>query len=93
VGLGGEAKQARGSPPQPEKRQEPPLELLTIRELEVLRLLAQGKHNSEAAQDLRIGTGTIKVHVHHIISKPGVSDRTEAVVRAIDLGLLAPESG
>jgi DNA-binding NarL/FixJ family response regulator len=94
VGLDGEAKQEAGPPQRSEKRQEePPLELLTDRELEVLRLLGQGKHNSEVAQELGIGTGTIKVHVHHIISKLGVSDRTQAVVRAIDLGLLAPESG
>jgi DNA-binding NarL/FixJ family response regulator len=94
VGLGGEAEQERGSPPQSEKRQELPLpELLTDRELDVLRLVAQGRHNSEIGQDLGIATGTIKVHMHHINSKLGISDRTKAVVRAIDLGLLAPESG
>ena len=93
VGMGGEAEQERGSPPQPETRQELPLELLTDRELDVLRLVARGKSNPEIGQELGIGTGTIKVHVHHIISKLGISDRTQAVVRAIDLGLLAPESG
>ena len=92
VGLGGEAKQETGSPPQSEKGQESPPELLTGRELEVLRLLAQGKHNPQIAQELGIGKGTVKVHVHHIISKLGVSDRTQAVVRAIELGLLTPES-
>jgi len=92
VGLGGEAKQERGLPPQSEKRQEPPPELLTDRVLEVLRLLVQGKHNPEIAQDLGISNGTVKIHVHHITSKLDVSDRTKAVVRAIDLGLLAPES-
>jgi DNA-binding NarL/FixJ family response regulator len=66
--------------------------LLTDRELEVLRLLAQGKHNPEVAQELGIGNGTVKIHVHHIISKLDVSDRTEAVVHAIDLGLLTPAS-
>jgi DNA-binding NarL/FixJ family response regulator len=84
VSLDGESKQERGSPLP---------ELLTDRELEVMRLLARGKHNSEIAQALGIGQGTVKIHVHHIISKLGVSDRTEAVVHAIDLGLLAPESG
>ena len=94
VSLGGEAEQERSSPPQSEKRQEePPLELLTDRELDVLRLVAQGRHNSEVAQDLGVTTGTIKVHMHHINSKLGISDRTQAVVRAIDLGLLAPDSG
>jgi DNA-binding NarL/FixJ family response regulator len=93
VGMGGEAEQEAGSPPQSEKRQELPLELLTDRELEVLRLVAQGRHNSEIGQDLGVTTGTIKVHMHHINNKLGISDRTQAVVRAIDLGLLAPESG
>ena len=94
VDMGGEAKQERGSPPRSEKRQElPPPELLTDRELDVLRLVAQGRHNSEIGQDLGIATGTIKVHMHHINSKLGISDRTKAVVRAIDLGILAPVSG
>ena len=92
VSLGGEAEQERGSAPRSEKRQEPPLELLTDRELDVLRLVAQGKHNLEIAQYLRISKGTVKIHVHHVISKLNVSDRTEAVVHAIGLGLLAPES-
>jgi DNA-binding NarL/FixJ family response regulator len=93
LSMGGEAEQERGSPPQSEKRQKPLPELLTDRELDVLRLVAQGRHNSEVAQDLGIGTGTIKVHMHHINRKLGISDRTQAVVRAIDLGLLAPDSG
>ena len=94
VGLCGKAEQERGSPPQSEKRQELPLpELLTDRELDVLRLVAQGRHNSEVAQDLGVTTGTIKVHMHHINRKLGIPDRTQAVVRAIDLGLLAPDSG
>jgi len=93
VGMGGEAKQERASSPQPKKHQEPPLDQLTQRELDVLRLLARGKNNTEIAQDLGIGRGTIKGHMHHIISKLGVSGRTQAGVRAINLGLLAPESG
>jgi DNA-binding NarL/FixJ family response regulator len=93
VSLGGEAEQERGSPLQSEKRQEPLPELLTDRELDVLQLVAQGRHNSEIGQDLGIATGTIKVHMHHINSKLGISDRTKAVVRAIDLGILAPVSG
>ena len=94
VGLSGEAKQEKGSPPRSEKRQELPLpELLTDRELDVLRLVAQGRHNSEVAQDLGVATGTIKAHMHHINLKLGISDRTQAAVRAIELGLLAPDSG
>jgi NarL family two-component system response regulator LiaR len=90
--LDGEAKQEPGEFPQSEKRREPPPELLTNRELEVLRLLAQGKHNPEIARNLAISEGTVKIHVHHIISKLGVSVRTGAAVRAIALGLLTPSS-
>jgi DNA-binding NarL/FixJ family response regulator len=61
---------------------------LTPRELDVLRLLAQGKTNREIAAALIVSAGTIKVHVEHIIAKLGVSDRTQAAVRALELGLL-----
>ncbi len=65
-------------------------ERLTRREIEVLRLLAQGKTNREIAQALVVSTGTVKVHVEHIIAKLGVSDRTQAAVRGIELGLIGP---
>jgi DNA-binding NarL/FixJ family response regulator len=64
--------------------------MLTSRELEVLRLLAQGKTNQDIADDLRISRATVKVHVQHIIAKLEVSDRTQAIVRAFKLGLLQP---
>ncbi|NTW98149.1 MAG: response regulator transcription factor [Oscillochloris sp.] len=70
---------------------EPPLEThvqLTRREQEVLGLIAQGKTNREIGQLLTISLGTVKIHVEHIIGKLGVSDRTQAAVRAIELGLL-----
>ena len=63
---------------------------LTSRELEVLRLLAQGKTNQDIAEDLRISRATAKVHVQHIIAKLGVSDRTQVIVRAFELGLTRP---
>lgn len=63
-------------------------ERLTPRELDVLRLLTQGKTNREIAGDLVISAGTVKIHVQHIIAKLGVSDRTQAAVRSIELGLL-----
>lgn len=66
------------------------LEELTPRELEVLRLVAQGKTNQEIAESLFITRATAKVHVQHIIRKLEVSDRTQAVVRAFDLGIVAP---
>jgi DNA-binding NarL/FixJ family response regulator len=69
--------------------QQPPLpNPLTPRELEVLRLVAQGKTNRAISEQLVITAGTVKLHVEHIIAKLGVSDRTQAAVRAIQLGLL-----
>jgi len=61
---------------------------LSEREYEVLRLLVQGKTNPEVAQQLTISVGTVKIHVEHILAKLRVSDRTQAAVRAIELGLL-----
>ena len=66
----------------------PPLEDLTPRELEVLALVAQGKTNPQIAQELAISRGTAKIHVQHIIGKLRVSDRTQAVVRASQRGLV-----
>jgi DNA-binding NarL/FixJ family response regulator len=71
-----------GSPPKP----------LSGRELEVLRLVARGKTNQEIAQVLGLSALTVKTYVQRIIGKLGVSDRTQAAVRAAKLGLLAPES-
>ena len=64
------------------------VESLTPRELEVLGLMKLGRTNREIAADLVISLGTAKNHVEHIISKLGVSDRTQAVVRALELGIL-----
>lgn len=98
--LAKEVKQEVKSTPQSEKRQEssleppvePPREPLTPRELEVLRLLSEGQSNPEIARTLVISKATAKVHVERIIRKLGVSDRTQAAVRAIKLGLASPES-
>ncbi len=68
---------------------ETPVEPLTAREQQVLRLLMQGKTNREIARELIISPGTVKVHVEHIIAKLGVSDRTQAAVRALELGLVS----
>jgi len=61
---------------------------LTPRELEVLGLMKLGRTNREIAADLVISLGTAKNHVEHIITKLGVSDRTQAVVKALELGIL-----
>jgi len=63
---------------------------LTLRELEVLKLVALGKTNQEIAEGLFISKATAKVHVRRVIAKLGVSDRTQAVVRALELGLAPP---
>ena len=68
-----------------------PTESLTEREIEVLRLLPQGKTNREIAAVLHLSLSTVKKRLERIISKLGVSDRTQAAVRAIELGLVVPE--
>ena len=67
---------------------QPLIESLSERELEVLRLLADGKSNAEIADRLVVSVGTVKSHVHSIIDKLGVSSRTQAVARARDLALI-----
>ena len=59
---------------------------LSPREGEVLGLMAQGHTNQQIARDLFISVSTVKKHVHSIISKLGVSDRTQAIVKAVELG-------
>ena len=73
---------------EPRQRGEPYIEPLTPRELEVLELMKLGRTNRQIGQDLTISSGTAKNHVEHIIAKLGVSDRTQAVVRALELGIL-----
>jgi len=63
-------------------------ERLTERELEVLRLLAKGRQNKEIAGELWISERTVKFHVSAILSKLGVGNRTEAVSKAAQLGLI-----
>jgi NarL family two-component system response regulator LiaR len=60
---------------------------LTERELEVLRLIAQGKSNQETADALFIGIKTVKFHVTNILAKLGVEDRTQAAIYALKNGL------
>jgi len=63
-------------------------EPLSPRELVVLALLAAGKPNREIAEELVISLDTAKRHVTHILDKLGVANRTQAVTRARELGLL-----
>jgi len=65
-----------------------PSERLTDRELEVVRLMSGGYSNKEIAHALGTAEGTIKNHVSNILSKFGVRDRTRAVLKALEAGLL-----
>lgn len=60
---------------------------LTAREQTVLALVVQGKTNAEIAQELGVGTGTVKNHMHNIITKLRVQNRTEAVAWAVRNGI------
>ena len=73
-------------------QEELPARRLSLREREVLRLLTQGQTNREIAQNLIVSVSTVKIHVEHILAKLDVSDRTQAAVRAIELGLLQTTS-
>jgi DNA-binding NarL/FixJ family response regulator len=64
------------------------LDPLSPREHEVLGLMKLGHTNRQIAEELVVSIGTAKNHVEHIIGKLGVSDRTQAVVRALELGIL-----
>jgi DNA-binding NarL/FixJ family response regulator len=67
-----------------------PVSPLTSRELVVLRLVAQGWTNREIAAELHLSAGTVKVHVERILAKLGVSHRTQAAVRAVEMGITSP---
>jgi len=61
---------------------------LTERETEILRLMASGYSNKEIANSLSVAEGTVKNHVSNILSKLGVRDRTRAVLKAFELGIV-----
>ncbi|MCB0185818.1 MAG: hypothetical protein KDE31_16230, partial [Caldilineaceae bacterium] len=66
----------------------PLIEPLTEREIEVLQLVARGLSNRAMAQELTVALSTVKKHLVHIYGKLGVSSRTQALIRADELGLL-----
>lgn len=67
---------------------EAPREQLTVREAEVVRLMAGGYSNREIAEALGTAEGTVKNHVSSILAKFGVRDRTRAVLKALETGVL-----
>jgi NarL family two-component system response regulator LiaR len=73
---------------QPQNVIKEPHEELTEREMEVLKLIAQGKSNQETADLLFIGIKTVKFHVTNILSKLGVDDRTQAAIYAFKHGIV-----
>jgi two-component system, NarL family, response regulator LiaR len=79
-----------GSPPEVDPEL-PLAEPLAPREGEVLRLVAWGQTNREIARNLLISTSTVKKHVRRVMTKLGVSDRTQAAVRAVELGIVFEE--
>ena len=81
------AEFARLSPYLPPQTQ-PLVEPLSERELDILRLLSQGASNKEIADDLVITVGTVKNHVTSILAKLGVRDRTQAALKAKELGIM-----
>jgi LuxR family maltose regulon positive regulatory protein len=64
------------------------IERLTPRELVILRMMAGGASNQEIAEQLVVTVGTVKGHIHHILDKLNARNRTDAVVRARERGLL-----
>lgn len=81
---GGPAVSAR-----PHSAEPSPLDALTPQEAAVLRLVVRGQTNPKIARRLLISVSTVKKHVHRIMTKLGVSDRTQAAVRALRLGFRA----
>ena len=71
-----------------EPRPQPLVVPLSERELEVLRLVADGRSNREIAASVFLAEGTVKNHVTNVLGKLGARDRTQAALRARDLGLL-----
>ncbi len=69
-------------------RRPEPSAVLTPRELDVLRLVSSGRSNKQIATALGIGESTVKTHLLRVFEKLGVADRTRAVTRAMELGLL-----
>jgi DNA-binding NarL/FixJ family response regulator len=72
----------------PPTREEEPLEKLTDREEEILKLLAAGLSNKEIAQQLSLSEGTVKNHISAILAKLHANDRTQAVLTALKRGLV-----
>jgi DNA-binding NarL/FixJ family response regulator len=69
-----------------------PVDPLTEREREVLRLVASGANNAEIAESLYLSERTVKGHISAIFAKLGVRDRPAAIIRAYDAGIVTPRA-
>lgn len=74
--------------PTPAPEQAPLAAALSPREIDILRLVARGRTNREIAAQLFLSEGTVKNHISRILSRLSLRDRTQAALRARDLGLL-----
>lgn len=81
------------SAPAPMAASSDPANPLTKREQEILALVASGKNNQEIADELYIAPGTVRVHIHTILQKLEVRDRTQAAILAIQMGLVPHDQG
>lgn len=73
-----------------DQRPDPRISQLSGREVEVLRLLAQGRSNREIGDLMTLSEATIKSHVSHILTKLDLRDRTQAVIFGYEAGLIRP---
>jgi DNA-binding NarL/FixJ family response regulator len=71
------------------RRMAPPVTgLLTARQIDVLKLVSQGQSNKEIARELGMAPTTVKTHIEHVLQTLGASNRTEASVKARQIGIL-----
>ena len=82
------ADEKPAGPPQRPLREEPPTRPLTEREIEILRLIAKGLSNNEAARVLTLSRATVRTHLEHIYEKLEVTNRVEAVTEGLRKGLI-----
>ena len=80
-----QASSASASAPPPEPRS--PIDTLSPRELEIVRLIARGASNKEIGRELGIAETTVKIHVQHLLRKLGLSSRVQAAIYASEHGL------